>query len=94
MRIVTTDRRSIMTTFIAAPTHHNGYDFVAVLVKDMVLTNVRLREEMIDAAYNTFGKDPVLIGERRHGTYGAQRAVSTLRNISIDRLPWQEYRLQ
>jgi hypothetical protein len=83
-----------MQTFIAAPTHHNGYDFVAVLVKDTVLTNMRLREEALEAAYNMFGSDPVLIGERRRGTYGAQRAVSMLRNISVDRLPWQEYRYQ
>jgi hypothetical protein len=83
-----------MQTFIAAPTHHNGYDFVAVLVKDIVLTDMHLREEVLDAAYDTFRRDPVLIGERRHGTYGAQRAVSMLRNIGIDELPWQEYRFQ
>ena len=83
-----------MTTFTAAPTRHNGYDFVAVLVKDPVLTNPRLREEMLDAAHNLFGRAPVLIGERQHRTYGAQRAVTMLRNISLERLPWREYRFE
>lgn len=35
MRYVTSHPKDTMTTFTAAPTHHNGYDFVAVLVKDM-----------------------------------------------------------
>ena len=80
-----------MTTFTAAPTRHHGYDFVAVLVKDLVLTNHSLREEVLEAAARLFGKEPVLVGERRHGTYGAQRAVSMLRNINVLQLPWREY---
>jgi hypothetical protein len=83
-----------MTVFTAAPTHHNGYDFVAVMVKDQVLTSPHLRQEVLDAAQNLFGLDTVLVGERNLGSYGAKRAVNMLRNISIDRLPWQEYRFQ
>jgi hypothetical protein len=81
-----------MTTFTAAPTHHQGYDFVAVLVKDPVLMNPHLRDEALEAAGRLFGRDPVLIGERNHHTYGAQRAVNMMRKINVLQLPWQEYR--
>jgi hypothetical protein len=50
VRIVTSRYRGDMTTFIAAPTRHNGYDFVAVLVKDAVLTNRALEARALPDA--------------------------------------------
>jgi hypothetical protein len=78
----------------AAPTRHQGYDFVAVLVKDQAVADPTLREELLDEARAMFGVDPVLIGERRHRTFGADRAVRMLRHISLEELPWREYTLQ
>jgi hypothetical protein len=82
-----------MTTLTAAPTHHKGYDFVAVLVQERALQDPRLRDQVLDQAEGLFGVDPVLVGERSLRTWGANRAVSMLRNLSIDQLPWQEYQL-
>jgi NAD(P)H-dependent FMN reductase len=76
---------------IAAPTHHHGYDFVVLLVKDHVLHEPTTRSDMLDFAQREFGVDPVLLGERQGETYGAQRAVNMLRRISPDQLPWREY---
>ena len=45
---------------------------------------------MLEAAGRLLGKDPVLVGEKRHRTYGAQRAVGTLRSIDVLQLPWRE----
>ena len=83
-----------MSTFLAAPTHHHGYDFVAVLVKDPVLRNPRLRDEALVAAADLFDMDPVLIGETSSGTFGVLRAVNMMRGVDPSRLPWQEYRFQ
>ncbi len=82
-----------MSQITAASTHHNGYDFVVVLVKDRVIHDLSLRENVLAEAEQLFGLDPVLVGEQRLETYGVQRAVNMLRNIEIERLPWQEYRL-
>ncbi len=83
-----------MPTITAAPTRHNGYEFVAVLVKDHVLSSPTQRDNLLDEAHALFGQDAVLVGERNLRTYGADRAVNMLRKLSVDQLPWQEYTLQ
>lgn len=83
-----------MPKIVAAPTRHHGYDFVAVLVKDHVVQTPSAREDLLAEARHLFDRDAILIGENNLRTFGDQRAVSMMRNIEPERLPWGEYEVQ
>jgi hypothetical protein len=89
-RAVSQDDKEIGMKVLAAPTHHQGYDFVVLSVKDRVIHDPSAREELLDFAQSQFGMYAVLLGESNGQTYGAQRAVNMLRQISAEQLPWRE----
>jgi hypothetical protein len=78
---------------VAAPTRHNGYEFVAIQVKDSAVRTSPVRDEIVGDARRVFGTDAVIIGASSRQTYGDQRAVNMLRNIDPARLPWAEYEI-
>jgi hypothetical protein len=68
-----------------------GQDFAILMVKDSVVTDPSLREEVIALGEHEFGVRTALMGERRHRTYGPDDIVRWLSSVYIEQLPWRDF---
>ncbi|TNE63227.1 MAG: hypothetical protein EP335_10170 [Alphaproteobacteria bacterium] len=77
----------------AALTREQGITFVVVAVKDHVVLNSSLSDQMIQAAISSFGCGlVVLMGERNRRLQGNRRdVVNFVASIHPSRLPWKDY---
>ena len=68
-----------------------GQDFAILMVKDGVIADPSLREDMIALGEHEFGVRTALMGERQHRTYGPDDIVRWLSSVSIAQLPWRDF---
>jgi len=70
-----------------------GQNLAILLVQDHVITDARIRDQMLAFAAREFAGRPALIGERNRQTYGPPDIVRWLQNIAPEQLPWREFTL-
>lgn len=79
-----------MNTVNVALVREQGVNFAVLSVKDYVIENPSERESLVNQGAVWFGMPTVLIGERRHRTYGREDIVRFLRNVHPSQLPWRQ----
>ena len=79
-----------MATWQIALIREQGVEFAAVCVSDAVLDSAQQRDELINWWTFELGRPVVLLGARRHRTFGRQDLVTFLRNVHPSRLPWRQ----
>jgi len=71
-----------------------GNQFVVVLV-ELALVNQHGEADMaLETLQQRFGAPVVLMGQREDGTpvyYGDENLVQSLRDVSVDEMPWKDY---
>jgi hypothetical protein len=72
--------------------HEQGQDFAILAVKNSVVSNPQLREEMRDFGRREFGVRTALLAENGQ-TWGDQDIINWLEGVFIEQLPWREFSL-
>lgn len=68
-----------------------GQNFAILMVKDSVITDPSMREDMLAFGEQEFGVRTALMGERQHRTYGPDDIVRWLSSVYVEQLPWRDY---
>jgi hypothetical protein len=67
-----------------------GQEFAILAVKNDVITNPTLREEMIAFGRREFGMRTALLAENGK-SWGARDIVNWLEGVFIEQLPWRQF---
>jgi hypothetical protein len=67
-----------------------GQDFAILAVKNNVITNPTLREEMIAFGQREFGMRTALLAENGR-SWGPRDIVNWLQGVFVEQLPWRRF---
>jgi len=78
-----------MAQWQIALVREQGVEFAVATVRDHIIENRTQADDVLAALSFRLGRPVVLLGARRHRTYGRQDIVRFLRNIHPSQLPWR-----
>jgi hypothetical protein len=67
-----------------------GQDFAILAVKNNVVANPQLRQEMVAFGEREFGMRTALLAENGR-SWGPRDIVSWLEGVFVEQLPWREF---
>jgi hypothetical protein len=73
--------------------HEQGQDFAVLMVKNSVITNPTLRQEMVEVGQVEFGVRTALMSEDGR-TWGDRDIVNWLKTVHYEQLPWREFSIR
>jgi hypothetical protein len=79
-----------MTTITFAPIREQGAEFVAVIVKDHIVTSSHQGDETIAGLQPQFGRPVVLMGERNGRWYGRRDLAEFMSRVHPSRIRWRQ----
>ncbi|WFU54698.1 hypothetical protein QA639_34720 [Bradyrhizobium pachyrhizi] len=79
-----------MSTWEVALVREQGVEFGVVAVQDHVISNPSERDNLVRMWVAELGRPVVLLGGRRHQTYGRHDIVNWLSSVDPARLPWRQ----
>jgi hypothetical protein len=79
-----------MSTWQVALVREQGIEFAVVSVQDHVVDTSSEREDLIQWWQGQLGRPVVLIGARRHRTFGRRDLAQFVANVGPSRLPWRQ----
>jgi hypothetical protein len=68
-----------------------GLEFALLVVKEYVLDSPFERARAAAWGSLFFHAPTVLVGERRHRTFGRDDVLSMLRDVDVTQIPWRTY---
>lgn len=77
-----------MTAITFAPIREQGVEFVAVVVRDVVVNSHGDASKCITALQLRFRRPVVLVGERNHRWYGQSSIVNFMAHVPLNRIRW------
>jgi hypothetical protein len=76
---------------MVALVHEQGQNFAVMAVKDRVIDDPSLREEMMAFSETEWGVRTALVGENNHRTWGPDDIVRWLEDVFLEELLWRGF---